>query len=284
MGRSKRIYDLLLSLWPLYKVGLWMGKLPGIGSLLNPIFSSKIHQVTMIPVNETINQGDQIVLPYSLLMQLVEQASVRFIMTECVCRSHETCQSHPVDLGCLFLGDGAAQIHPSMGRLCDVEEANRHIQRGMQDGLYPLIAHTMIDAVTLGIPYKRMLTVCFCCECCCVVHRGMRRGPASLSQVVQRLPGLRLTVGSECEECGDCIEVCPVGAISLNHRGAEISEGCKGCGICVNACPYGAIMMEMEGKMDLLAGFNERMKGYADISAQQFISSKRSVKKSILKP
>ena len=275
MGRSKRIYDLLLSVWPLYKVGLWVGKQPGIGSLLNPIFSSKIHQVTMIPVNETINQGDQVVLPYSLLMQLVEQASARFIMSECVCRSHENCQSHPINLGCLFLGDGAAKIHPSMGSLCNVEEAKRHIHRGKEAGLYPLIAHTMIDAVTLGIPYRRMLTVCFCCECCCVVHRGVRRGPASLLQVVQRLPGLRLMVGSECEQCGDCIETCPVRAISLNHRRAEISEGCKGCGICVNACPYGAITMEMEGKMDLLAGFSERMRSYADISARPTGSSKR---------
>jgi Fe-S-cluster-containing hydrogenase component 2 len=269
MGNSKHIYDLLLSLWPLYKVGYWIGKQPGIGSLLNPIFSSKIHQVTMIPVNESINQGDQIVLPYSLLMQLVEHASTRFIMTECVCRSHENCRSYPVDLGCLFLGDGAAQIHPSMGRSCNVDEAKSHIQRGVENGLYPLIAHTIIDAVTMGIPYKRMLTVCFCCECCCVVQRGMRRGPASLMKVVQRLPGLRVVVGNECEECGDCVEACPARAISLNHRGAEISEECKGCGICVKACPYGAIRMEMEGKMDILAGFSERMKSYADISAQR---------------
>ncbi len=279
MGRSKRIYDLLLSFWPLYKVGLWVGKQPGIGSLLDPIFSSKIHQVTMIPVNETINQGDQIVLPYSLLVQLVEQASARFIMTECVCRSHENCQSHPVNLGCLFLGDGAAQIHTSMGRVCDVGEAKRHIQRGKQAGLYPLIAHTMIDALTLGIPYRRMLTVCFCCECCCVVHRGMRSGPASLMLVVQRLPGLRVTVGSACEQCGDCVEACPVGAISLDHRAAEIGEECKGCGICVNACPYQAITMEMEGKTDLLAGFNQRMKSYADISVQPSGCPKRSGKK-----
>jgi len=269
MGNSKRLYDLLLSLWPLYKVGLWMGKQPGIGSLLNPIFSSKIHQVTMIPVNESINQGDQVVLPYSLLMQLVEQASARFIMTECVCRSHENCQSHPVDLGCLFLGDGAAQIHPSMGRSCNAEQAKRHIQRGVENGIYPLIAHTMIDALTLGIAYKRMLTVCFCCECCCVVQRGMRKGPKSLLRVIQKLPGLSMSVSEECVACGNCIEKCPVGAITPNHRGVEIDENCKGCGICLNACPYGAIRMEMEGKMDLLTGFNQRMGSYADISARR---------------
>jgi ferredoxin len=269
MGRSKRIYDLLLGLWPLYKLGLWMGSQPGIGRLLRPVFSSKIHQVTMIPVNEAIDQADHIVLPYTVLTQLVEQASFRFIMNECVCRSHENCQSHPINLGCLFLGDGAAQIHPTMGKASDIEQAKRHIQRGLEEGLYPLIAHTIIDAVTLGIPYKRMLTVCFCCECCCAVQRGMRKGSASLLPAIQRLPGLSIAIGEECTECGVCLATCPVGAISLNHRGAEISDGCKGCGICVNACSYGAIKLEVSGETDLLAGFSERMKSYADINAQR---------------
>jgi len=242
-----------------------MGKQPGIGSVLSPLFSTKIHQVTMIPVNEAITQGDQIALPYSLLEWLVESASARFIMMECVCRRHENCQTHPIDMGCLFLGDGAAQIHPSLGRKCDTEEAKRHIQRGLENGLYPLIAHTMIEAVSLGISYKRMLTVCFCCECCCLVHRGLRKGPKSLFQVVQRMPGLRITVEEDCTSCSACIKKCPVVAISLNHRGAEISNACKGCGICIVACPANAIRMEIEGKNDMLAGFAKQMHSYADI-------------------
>jgi UDP-glucose 4-epimerase len=266
MGHSKRVYDLLLSLWPLYKLGLWMGKQPGIGALLEPAFSPRIHQVTMIPVNDTIAQGDQTVLPYSLLLQLVEHSSARFIMSECVCRQHENCQSHPINLGCLFLGDGAKRIHPSMGKLCDVEEAQRHIQRSREDGLYPIIAHTLIDAITLGIPYYRMLTVCFCCECCCAVQRGMRKGPESLLKLIQRLPGLHLTVGEECVVCGACREKCPVSAIVLHQWGAEINEACMGCGICVNACMYGAITMEIEGEMDLWADFSKRINNYTDIS------------------
>jgi len=266
MGRTKRTLNLILRLWPLYKVGLWLGKQPGIGGLIKPVFSVKIHQVTMIPVNEAISQGNQTVLPYSLLQQLVERASARFIMNECVCRSHEGCQEYSTDLGCLFLGDGSSQIHPSLGRSCSVEEADRHIQRGMDEGLYPLIAHTMIDALTLGIPYRRMLTVCFCCECCCVVHRGLRQGPTSLLKVVQRLPGLRLSVSEGCVGCGECLETCPVNAITLINNKVVIGEDCKGCGICVNACPYASITMKMEGEVDILSGFFRRVNSYADIS------------------
>jgi len=268
MGRSKCIVDLLLRLWPLYKLGLWMGRQPGVGGLLQPAFSSKIHQVTMLPVNEPIAQGGQTVLPYALLEQLVERSSSRFIMNECVCRRHENCRSHPVELGCLFLGDGAVRIHPTLGRVCGVDEARHHLQNGLQSGLYPLIAHTMVDSLTLGIPYKRMLTVCFCCECCCVVQRGLRKGPQSLMKVIQPLPGLTLTVGASCAACGDCIAVCPVGAISMNHHGAEINGSCRGCGICLNACQYGAIQMDINGETDLLAGFLDRMKSYADITAR----------------
>lgn len=267
MGLNKQIFDLIMSLWPVYKVGLWAGRQPVIGRLLRPAFSAKIHQVTMIPVNETIQQGEQTILPYSLLEQLVIQASARFMMTECVCRSHEGCQEHSTGLGCLFLGDGAAQIHPSLGRRCSVNEAISHIHRGMDEGLYPLIAHTVIDALTLGIPYKRMLTVCFCCECCCMVYRGLDLGPRSLLQVVQRLPGLKISMGEGCEACEECIAKCPVGAIIHTDHNAQIGEDCIGCGICIKACPYGVIKMEVPKEQDILAGFFERVRSYADITA-----------------
>ncbi len=269
MGRSKRTVDLLLRLWPLYKLGLWLGRQPALGTVLKPAFSSKIHQVTMLPVNEPIPQGEQTVLPYALLEGLVERASGRFIMDECVCRKQEGSRAHPIDLGCLFLGEGASRIHPSLGHQATVDEARQHLQRGLHSGLYPLIAHTVIDSLTLGIPYKRMLTVCFCCECCCLVQRGLRKGPASLLKVVQPLPGLSVTVGKECSACGNCVAACPVGAISMDHHAAEISPACKGCGICLNTCPQGAIHLDIHGTNDLLASFTSRMNGYADISSKK---------------
>jgi len=52
-------------------------------------------------------------------------------------------------------------------------------------------------------------------------------------------------VGIEkCTGCGDCVEVCPVEAISLNDDKAVIDEDtCTECGLCVDECPNDAISL-----------------------------------------
>ena len=45
-----------------------------------------------------------------------------------------------------------------------------------------------------------------------------------------------------CDGCGDCVEVCPEGAIRLMGGLAQInSELCTECEACVQVCPTGAI-------------------------------------------
>ena len=49
----------------------------------------------------------------------------------------------------------------------------------------------------------------------------------------------------ECVDCGQCVDECPAGAISMADNGAVIDRGaCTGCGQCVEACPVEAITME----------------------------------------
>ena len=46
------------------------------------------------------------------------------------------------------------------------------------------------------------------------------------------------TVSGDCVGCGVCVNTCPVGAISLKNKKAEINyAGCWGCGQCIVACP-----------------------------------------------
>jgi heterodisulfide reductase subunit A len=58
----------------------------------------------------------------------------------------------------------------------------------------------------------------------------------------------------KCSACGNCVEVCPFGAIELQEgrwgKAAHVNPAqCKGCGCCVASCPSGAMQQR---------GFNDR--------------------------
>ncbi len=256
MSPSRRTYDWVMRLWSLGKALNRLGNQPLLGPLLRPCFDAEGHEAIILPVQEVVRGTESVVLPFPLLTALVERASARFVLNECLCRRGEGCQTYPRELGCLFLGDGAAKIDPVRGRLVDVAGALAHTRRAMDEGLVPLIVHASFDAWLLDIPYRRMLAVCFCCDCCCTVRHGLRLGPPAFWNTVVRLPGLALTVGPECTRCGLCLDVCYVGALSLDGSGSkdpsagrgavQISEQCKGCGRCVAACPEGAIRLHLD--------------------------------------
>lgn len=50
------------------------------------------------------------------------------------------------------------------------------------------------------------------------------------------------TIGSECMNCGGCVPVCPVAAISDDGGAHAIdADACIDCGDCGDACPVTAI-------------------------------------------
>ena len=47
---------------------------------------------------------------------------------------------------------------------------------------------------------------------------------------------------SQCNGCGNCVEVCPQGAITIDDDVAVVNRGlCLQCGACLEICPVGAI-------------------------------------------
>ena len=265
MGRSKLVYNALMKLWPLGKVLFWLGNRPLVGPLLQPCISAANDEAIIIPVQEAVRGTESVVLTYPLFTPLVERASTRFILNECLCRRGEDCRTYPQDFGCIFLGAGATEIDPTLGRQVGVDAALAHVRRALEIGLVPLIVHASFDAWMLGVPHHRTLAVCFCCDCCCAVRQGLRLGPPSFWDTVVRLPGLTLTVGRECVGCGDCVDVCHVQAISLDGSRARINERCKGCGRCVAVCPAGAITLRVAEDVDVVGSLLARIEQRTDI-------------------
>jgi len=47
----------------------------------------------------------------------------------------------------------------------------------------------------------------------------------------------------KCAGCGICVDVCPAGAIEVNHQAVVNEEACTGCAACVSECPNEAIVI-----------------------------------------
>jgi UDP-glucose 4-epimerase len=266
LGQSGLFYETLKTLWPLSRVFYQLGNRRGLRPLSGVFFRALKSEAIIIPIHEAIANPESVVLPYPLLTPLIERTSTRVLMNECMCRRGERCQNYPQDFGCLYLGDGAAKIRPSMGRLVDSREAIAHVEEAMALGLVPLVVHTSFDALALGISYRRMLGICFCCDCCCTIQQGLRLGPPSFWDIVVRLPGLQVEVNERCTGCGACGEACYVEAVSVYDGRAQIDqELCKGCGRCLTACPFHAITLRLENEVDMMSQLMSRIARRTDI-------------------
>ncbi|RJP74580.1 MAG: hypothetical protein C4532_01830 [Candidatus Abyssobacteria bacterium SURF_17] len=259
MSRSRFGYELILKFWK-------YGHVTDGWPLLGYKASEKTTSGHIIPVNQVVRSGENIVLPMLVLQPLIERASAVAVMNECMCRRGQKCRAFPHDLGCLLLGDAVGELNPSFGRTVTPAEAIAHSERAIRMGLVPLVIHDAIDAWIWGLDFRRMMNVCFCCDCCCDVRIGIRsRRTSGFYENIHRLPGLTLSVGEGCIRCGTCKELCVAGAVEIREDGAHIGENCKGCGRCVPACPQGAITMALDPRVDTIRLTLERYERRANI-------------------
>jgi UDP-glucose 4-epimerase len=251
------------------KPGLWLMGLPWIGPWLQKIAIKKgsdanwfIPAIATIPVGERIQPGEQYFLPGLIVERLLLAADGIFAMAACPCRTAFKCKNHPRDLGCLHLGPATKNIPMEVGRRLTQEEALRHLERALEEGLMPTILHIPSEAEIFQVDKTRMLSLCFCCECCCDVRLMLRTGPDRYWDLYNfRLPGLQVVVSDLCNRCGECIPACYGGekVISLGSSRAVIHERCIGCGRCIPACPQGAISLSFDPQVDLVDALLEKV-------------------------
>lgn len=62
-------------------------------------------------------------------------------------------------------------------------------------------------------------------------------------------------------DCLLCADLCPVNAISISEKGAEIQGGCIDCGVCISACPNGAFMINGRDDKKIIGEIGARVNG-----------------------
>ncbi len=215
-------------------------QLSPIGKLVQRLLFHE-DDIIYLPINESIKPADNIALPSDIVRHFVKTASHRWIMNECICRAADSCKHYPINLGCLFMGEAVLDINPELGRLASVEEALAHVDRCEEAGLVHLIGRNKLDSIWLNVkPAHKLLTVCNCCECCCL-WKMLPDIYDPISECVKKLDSVNVMVTDNCKGCGTCTKSCFVDAISIQGKKAVISDACRGCGRCTVNCPEKAI-------------------------------------------
>ena len=49
---------------------------------------------------------------------------------------------------------------------------------------------------------------------------------------------------AKCTACGQCVDVCPMEAITVDDVAKVDGEACTDCGTCIDECPVEALTLE----------------------------------------
>ena len=266
MGRKKWQIDLALKGWRATHWAKRLGYISPFKRMAGLIAGKHAFSASFIPVDEFIEVPPSMVAPKEIVADYIKRASHRTIIDRCPCRAGEGCTRHPVDLGCMLLGEGSRDVDPGVGHSATVAEGLAHMERALESGLLPLVGHVFVDKVVFGIDdYTRLLTLCFCCQCCCVVRSEMGGLVSAYPDSLIRLDGVRVEVTADCVGCGECVPVCPIENVRLVDGAAEIGDKCLGCGTCASACSRGCIRVTIEPGSGMHEELKRRVEAGVDI-------------------
>ncbi len=193
----------------------------------------KNSESTLIQVNVDIPDPRE-VLPLDVISEMIKGAEL-IALSNCYCRSAKQVLGkgcdHPLET-CFYFDELAQmKLQTDYAREVTYDEA--------MDVLYECETQGLIHNVSNC--EGKIQTLCNCCECSCAVLKAWNRGMRNTTSPSRFI----VTVNSEkCQLCGECIEACPVKALSMqNGRLAINLEKCLGCGLCVPACPENALSL-----------------------------------------
>ena len=195
---------------------------------------------------KALDNGDALqVLDYERATDVIKTAS-HIGIAMCYCRhvrSHRgTACDAPMDICMTFNTCADSLIRHGFVRQVDTAECLDLLQQAQDHNL-----------VQFGENNQRNVSfICNCCGCCCEAMLAVQRfGLMRPVHTTSFLPGVD---PGQCTGCGKCVNLCPVGAMSLvsahdphnrNRKTAQVDERyCLGCGVCVRPCTRAAIKLK----------------------------------------
>jgi UDP-glucose 4-epimerase len=253
--RPKWWLTFLAKVWPITGISARATQWPVVGKVLTamviPLFSGKNFNISYLPVNEELKGVSSAYLPEKVLEELIRRSSHRVTIKRCHCRDAKQCKDYPIEDSCLLMGEGTKEIDPWIGTPLTVEAAISHMRRMVGLGLTPMIGRIWMDNLFYGVRDRgKLLTVCFCCHCCCTVMSSAKYFPKQAMDSIVRLRGMTISVDEgKCRTCStyECLAGCIVRAYTReNGRVVHDPDRCKGCGWCVAICPHKAVTAAVE--------------------------------------
>ncbi len=239
--------QLVFRLMP-FVVGIYEEQLPRLDAELAALFEQYLQETQggsitrnapavhrVIPVEEAI-PFDLEIFPYERASELIEEAKA-WGVRDCICRVQRRligreCD-HPVNNCLVFAPVEGVFDHSEVSRAITKEEALRILREAEEAGL----VHST------GNFRDGNYYICNCCTCCCGILRGVAEFgiPTALAR-----SDFRAVVDAElCIGCGDCVERCQFGALSIPDDVCQVDyTRCVGCGLCATVCPADALCLE----------------------------------------
>ncbi len=235
---------------------LWLTKLP----ILKQKFRKKefprgfdVNAGQLLPVNIKVGDYENAIVPKKLMDHFIDKAGT-IVLVQCPCRVSNNCQNHSHDLGCVWMGEGAAKLDldnlPAgiKGYYATKEQARERVRLAIDDGLVPALGKYLGDARLYNMldHEDEFMNFCFCCSCCCITA-AQKYGNDDWKHVMKPLKGVSIYTDPEkCIGCGTCFPVCIYDGLKMVKGKAVHTDNCVLCGRCETVCPQKAITITFD--------------------------------------
>lgn len=195
-------------------------------------------QVRTVVIDEDIT-ADKKVYSYESLLEIVEKEE-SFGAMPCCCREtadrrNDPCKHTEIPkYSCLNFGHVADYVvERGFGIRITKDECKAIIKTFAEAGVV-----FNSNNFTEGVQY-----VCGCCGCCCGILRRVKE--VGNLNMVEPSNFICAVDNETCIGCAECVDRCPVEAISLADEIANVDpDKCLGCGACISICPEESLSLQ----------------------------------------